>query len=71
MPSKKAALSLQFCAAGVGGALTGTVCPVAGPSRKRPLIPKLNWQQNPKGKGPVVGVESSGLGIAQSRGRVG
>lgn len=29
-PSKKAAQSLQSRAAGVGGALTGTVCPVGG-----------------------------------------
>lgn len=29
----------------------------------------VNWQQSPRGKRTVSGVESSGLGIAQSRGR--
>lgn len=38
-PSKKAALSLQFCAAGVGGALTGTVCPVEVPAGRGPVYP--------------------------------
>lgn len=28
------------------------------------------WQQSPKGKGAIAGVESSGLGIVQSRDRI-